>query len=66
MPFDFAAAILYFDWGLAGIKLLTHSSGGVADCLDRACKLFLCYAKMPRPNPDLIFTVDDDLAAVAG
>jgi hypothetical protein len=26
----------------------------------------LCYAQMPRPNPDRIFTVDDDLAAVAG
>jgi putative tryptophan/tyrosine transport system substrate-binding protein len=47
-------------------KLLTHTSGRVADCLDRACKLLLCCAQMPRPNPDRIFTVDDDLAAVAG
>ncbi len=47
-------------------KLLTHSSGRITDDLDGACKLLLRYAKMPRPNPDLIFTVDDYLAAVAG
>jgi hypothetical protein len=51
---------------LGGGKLLTHRSGRVADSIDRACKLLLCYTQMPGPVPYLIFAVEDNLAAVTG
>jgi hypothetical protein len=47
-------------------KLFTHRSGRVADSLDRACKLLLCYTQMPSPVPYLIFAVEDNLAAITG
>ncbi|HEV2714985.1 MAG TPA: hypothetical protein VGU64_06935, partial [Terriglobales bacterium] len=47
-------------------KLFTHRSGRVADSLDRACKLLLCYTQMPGPVPYLIFAVEDNLAAARG
>ena len=51
---------------LGGGKLLAHRSGRVADSLDRACELFLCYTQMPGPVPYLTFAVEDNLAAVTG
>jgi hypothetical protein len=66
--FDFRSGnfLLRLRGELGGGKLLTHRSGRVADCLDRACELFLCYTQMPGPVPYLIFAAEDNLAAVTG
>jgi hypothetical protein len=47
-------------------KLPTHRCSRVADSLDRAYQLLLCYIQMPGPVPYLIFVVEDNLAAARG
>ena len=58
-------SLLQLSCKFGGGKLLAHRSGRIADSLDRTCKLLLSYTQMPGPVPYLIFTVQDNLAAVA-